>query len=120
MIESTEHEVNELYDELYDPATPEQKTKIAAELADVFIFLLGIANYYNIDAETAIEQKIIRNEERFPVSLFDGTNGKTYQENYETAKRLTGEWDPRKHVLQPRSYPPAEQEPEDYFNPLDP
>ncbi|MFQ5838355.1 MAG: nucleotide pyrophosphohydrolase [Thermoplasmata archaeon] len=51
---------------------PEEKAKIAEELADVFIYGLSMANALSIDLSEAILRKVKRNEERFPVERFRG------------------------------------------------
>ncbi|MCZ7531783.1 MAG: nucleotide pyrophosphohydrolase [Acidimicrobiia bacterium] len=46
-----------------DPHLTEQ---VAAELADVLIYLLRLADVLAIDLAAAVEEKLIRNETRFP------------------------------------------------------
>ncbi len=89
-MEHMEREFDELYVGLYDNPTQEQTREIASEIADVFLFLVIIANRYDIDIASATTEKLAYNHERFPVELFDGTNGKTFKENYEEAKRREG------------------------------
>ena len=60
-------ENDELLAEMTDPAetTPEQKEVIGAELADIYSFVLGIANAYDIDLAQAFRSKLEKNHERF-------------------------------------------------------
>jgi dCTP diphosphatase len=43
----------------------------AAELADIMIYCLDFANVANIDVTSAIDKKIIKAEEKFPISQFN-------------------------------------------------
>jgi NTP pyrophosphatase (non-canonical NTP hydrolase) len=56
---------------------PMLKGKIAEELADVFGYLLIIADKCEIDLNSALESKIRINAEKYPVSLSRG-NAKKY------------------------------------------
>lgn len=57
----TDEEVEALF------ANTEKKEMIAEEIADVMIFLLRLAQRYNIDISNACTQKLNKNELRFPV-----------------------------------------------------
>lgn len=46
----------------------EKRAEVADELADVLIYCLSFANSANIDVSRAIQTKLIRNENRFPVA----------------------------------------------------
>jgi len=60
-------ENDELLAEMVDPteATEEQKRQIGLELADIYMFTIGIANAYGIDLGEAFEEKLAYNHERF-------------------------------------------------------
>ena len=45
------------------------KTKVADEIADVFLYLLQIADKTNIDLEHAVQQKLCKNAEKYPSKL---------------------------------------------------
>lgn len=86
-------ENEELGHALVDNPTPEQMEEIKAEMADCYLFLIGLANRYGMEAADvvdAIHRKLDMNEERFPVELFNGTNGQSFKENYAEAKRREG------------------------------
>jgi dCTP diphosphatase len=51
---------------------PEQKMKIEAELADVFGYLLRVADKCNVDLGAALLAKIQSNAEKYPVPLARG------------------------------------------------
>ncbi|AJC71525.1 nucleotide pyrophosphohydrolase [Thermococcus guaymasensis DSM 11113] len=51
---------------------PDKREKIEEELADVAIYLFLLANELSIDLETAILNKIKKNEEKYPVDLVKG------------------------------------------------
>lgn len=81
------HELEELYVELVDEPTSEQKEAIGSEIADVFMFLFVVANNYGIDIGEAITRKITLNEERFPPSEFQDGD---YHEAYRKVKEREG------------------------------
>jgi NTP pyrophosphatase (non-canonical NTP hydrolase) len=56
--------------------TPNKREDIEDEVADVLFFLLRIAHLNNIDLQMALEKKIIKNELKYPVSKFKGSNKK--------------------------------------------
>jgi NTP pyrophosphatase (non-canonical NTP hydrolase) len=56
--------------------TPNKREDIEDEVADVLFFLLRIAHLNNIDLQTALEKKITKNELKYPVSKFKGSNKK--------------------------------------------
>lgn len=45
----------------------EEFAKIREEVADILIYCLSFCNTYQIDAAAAIEDKVAKNERRFPV-----------------------------------------------------
>lgn len=51
------------------PADAERWARIADEIADVAIYLVRLADIADIDLASAVEDKITRNEQRFPPSL---------------------------------------------------
>ena len=55
---------------------PEKKSEISDEMADVFYFLLRLAQRYDIDLTTALNKKIEKNEKRYPVEKVKGLNKK--------------------------------------------
>jgi NTP pyrophosphatase (non-canonical NTP hydrolase) len=56
--------------------TPNKREDIEDEVADVLFFLLRIAHLNNIDLQMALEKKIVKNELKYPVSQFKGSNKK--------------------------------------------
>jgi NTP pyrophosphatase (non-canonical NTP hydrolase) len=72
-------EVGELV-ELFQWLTPEESAaimtrqgeRVREEVADVFAYLLQLADVLDIDLAAALRAKIRRNEERYPVSLAKG------------------------------------------------
>ncbi|MCF8298682.1 MAG: nucleotide pyrophosphohydrolase [Saprospiraceae bacterium] len=58
---------------------PEKVEKIKHEIADVFIYLIMLADKYDIDLIEAAEDKIKINEEKYPVEKSKG-NAKKYSE----------------------------------------
>ena len=46
--------------------TPEQRQRVAEEVADVLIYLLRLADIVGVDVATAVDAKINANELRFP------------------------------------------------------
>lgn len=53
--------------------------KVKEELADVMIYALLLANKYNIDVHSAIEEKLAKNSQKYPVDKSKG-NAKKYNE----------------------------------------
>lgn len=60
-------------------ADPAKRQKIAEELADIIIYGIEFANMTNIDLAAAIEAKMQRNAEKYPVEKAKG-NSKKYNE----------------------------------------
>jgi len=48
-------------------------------LADVYYWLLLLANHYEIDIEKALEEKMKKNEEKYPIDKSKG-NAEKYSE----------------------------------------
>jgi len=55
---------------------PTKREDIEDEIADVFFFLLRIAHLNDIDLQDALKKKIIKNDLKYPVSQFKGSNKK--------------------------------------------
>ncbi len=53
-----------------------RKEDIKDELADVLYFLLRIAQMNNIDLSDALDKKMEKNEKRYPLDKFKGSNRK--------------------------------------------
>lgn len=51
-----------------------QPDKITHELADIYYYLLRIADLYDIDLNHALEEKMKLNEQKYPVSKVKGKN----------------------------------------------
>jgi len=54
----------------------EKKAQISDEMADVLYFLLRLAQKYDIDLTTELDKKLDKNNERYPVDKFKGSNKK--------------------------------------------
>lgn len=52
------------------------KNKLKDEIGDVLYSLLLICNQFNIDLKTAFEDKMIKNEQKYPINKFYGSNKK--------------------------------------------
>lgn len=71
--------------EVFQWLTPEESADVAAdaealaavsgEMADVAIYLIRLADVLGVDLAEAVERKIERNEERFPVDAVRGRAG---------------------------------------------
>jgi NTP pyrophosphatase (non-canonical NTP hydrolase) len=55
---------------------PEAREKIADEMADVLFFLLRLAQKYDIDMAKAFYEKMVKNEQKYPVEKARGSNKK--------------------------------------------
>lgn len=55
---------------------PERRADLSNELADVFYWLIKLSHHYNIDLTEALEQKMIANEEKYPIKEFHGNSGR--------------------------------------------
>ena len=55
---------------------PEKKAAIASELADVLIYALRFADVACIDPVVAINEKMLRNNDRYPVEKSKGRSNK--------------------------------------------
>lgn len=54
---------------------PEKHLAVREELADVICYALAIANVLQIDIATAVEQKVHKNAEKYPVDQYRGRYG---------------------------------------------
>ena len=56
-----------------------KREDIEDELSDVFFFVLRFAQMYDIDLEKALKHKVAKNDAKYPVDKFKGSN-KKYKE----------------------------------------
>lgn len=49
-----------------------KEQEVADELADVFYWVILLANYYNIDLVQALEKKMEQNEKKYPIEKSKG------------------------------------------------
>lgn len=56
---------------------PEKKESLNEELADVYYWLLLLADYYKIDLDSSLQDKLKKNAEKYPVNKSSG-NSKKY------------------------------------------
>ncbi len=56
--------------------TPAKRERVEEELADVLFFVLRFAQMNDIDLKTAIEMKLLKNDEKYPADLVKGKNKK--------------------------------------------
>lgn len=66
----SEKEANKLFENV------KQKEEIEDEIADIFYFLLRLAQRYDIDLSEVLERKLKKNVKRYPVEKARGTNKK--------------------------------------------
>ncbi len=70
-------EVLELFQWTKDNQAKETRVdKMPAELADVFYWTLLMANYYDIDLVSALNTKMDKNEEKYPIEKAVGKSDK--------------------------------------------
>lgn len=65
----SEKEIEEMFN-------TQKRNEISEEVADIFYFLLRLAQKYNIDLTTELNKKIEKNEKRYPVEKAKGSNKK--------------------------------------------
>jgi NTP pyrophosphatase (non-canonical NTP hydrolase) len=53
-----------------------KREEIGDELADILYFLIRISERYNIDLSDALDKKMQKNSEKYPVDKFKGSNKK--------------------------------------------
>lgn len=54
---------------------PEKKAEVGEEISDVFCYLLALANELKLDLATALETKMVKNVEKYPVRRYRGLFG---------------------------------------------
>lgn len=54
---------------------PAKKSEVGEELSDVFCYLLALANELKLDMSAALEAKMIKNAEKYPVHRYRGLFG---------------------------------------------
>ena len=70
-------EVLELFQWTKDNEINKNKiTNLKDELADVYYWLLLLADHYDIDIEKALEEKIKKNEDKYPIDKSKGSSEK--------------------------------------------
>tara|TARA_Y100000310_G_scaffold310561_1_gene355941 strand:- start:1830 stop:2198 length:369 start_codon:yes stop_codon:yes gene_type:complete len=72
----SEKQVNEMFE------NKNKKQELTEEVADVLYFLVRLAQRYDIDLTTELENKIKKNNEKYPVEKAKGCN-KKYSEYQE-------------------------------------
>ncbi len=75
----SEKQISELF------TKAEFREKVSDELADVFFFLLRFSKMHKIDLTTALENKLVKNNEKYPVEYSKGNNTK-YTDLRKTTK----------------------------------
>ena len=65
-----EEEMKEILD------NPKKREDVEDEMADIFFFSLRFAQLYNIDLSDALERKIEKNNKKYSVEKFRGSNKK--------------------------------------------
>lgn len=61
-------------------SNPQKKEDIEDETADIFFFLLRFAQMYNIDLSKALEKKVEKNNRKYSIEKFKGSNKKYSEE----------------------------------------
>ncbi len=54
---------------------PKKKEAIGEELADIFCYTLAIANSMNLDLSSALQQKMVKNRQKYPKEEMRGRYG---------------------------------------------
>lgn len=54
----------------------DKRAKVESEMADVFYFLLRLAQLYGVDLSEAMERKMMENQEKYPIEKARGSNKK--------------------------------------------
>lgn len=55
---------------------PGKQEDLADELADVLYWLIMLSNHYNIDLLTALDEKMEKNESKYPIEKVSGVSNK--------------------------------------------
>ena len=58
---------------LWKSAEEAKIEKVKEELADVLAYAILLGNHYNLDLEQVVREKVIRNEEKYPVEKAKGS-----------------------------------------------
>lgn len=66
----SEKEVEEMFQ------NKEKRNEISEEMADVLYFLLRLAQKYDIDLSKELEEKMEKNNKKYPLDKFKGSNKK--------------------------------------------
>jgi NTP pyrophosphatase (non-canonical NTP hydrolase) len=69
-------EAGELLEEFQWQSKEKNIDNLKAELADVIIYCILLADHYNFDLETIINDKLLENEKKYPVNLVKGKSKK--------------------------------------------
>ena len=72
--------------DMYDFMKSDRKIKAVEELADVLYFVLRFAQMYDIDLSQSLEDKLIKNDQKYPVEKAKGCNKKYNEYDNKTAK----------------------------------
>lgn len=56
---------------------PDSRAEIESEIADVLIFVLRLAQRYEVDLARAVQTKLALNDERYPIETARGSNRKS-------------------------------------------
>ena len=62
--------------DLIDNKRPEVMSKVEDELADIFVYLLRIVMTLDVSLEEVVNQKLLKNEKKYPVDLVKGSSKK--------------------------------------------
>ncbi len=74
LLEHFRWKSNKEVEELF--SNEQKKEEIGEEMADILYFLVRLSQKYNIDLSEALEKKMDKNEKRYPVDKFKGSNKK--------------------------------------------
>jgi dCTP diphosphatase len=69
-------EAGELLEEFQWQSKEKNMDNLKAELADVLIYCILLADHYKFDLETIINEKLLENEKKYPVNLVKGKSKK--------------------------------------------
>jgi NTP pyrophosphatase (non-canonical NTP hydrolase) len=61
---------------LWKPAESVPVEKVKEEIADVFAYLVMLADHYNLDLEQVVREKVQQNEVKYPVDKAKGKSNK--------------------------------------------
>jgi NTP pyrophosphatase (non-canonical NTP hydrolase) len=74
LLEHFRFKSNKEVDDLF--INPKKREEISEEMADIFYFLLRLAQRYDIDLTAALEDKLVKNDKKYPVDKVKGLNKK--------------------------------------------